>query len=376
MKNLFALGVFCLGLSPLLLFAATAVPPTDQMLRMVNNEQFDQLEKLMTEYRSQKTEFYQGPIPLRVAYDELDGLNRNSTDDIWQAYLAKLEKWKAAYPESPTPLVVLGKVYTSWAWKARGSGYANTVTDEGWRLMRERLAKAREYLETADKLSVRDAEIYRALLQVAVGQGWSKDEMDAAFKKGIALDPNYVRLYEAKAYFLLPRWHGDPGEWEAFAKEAADSRGGDEGDILYMHIARSQAWTEGTRFFQNTDIDYNRMKRGFETLLNRQPGDLFEENSFCYFACIAGDRKTAKELFGTIGGRWQQEVWGNQNYFDQWRQWASGGGSQPAYYPARPARHINWGRIGSIFGGVFIGSLLLVGLIIGIVSRRAPKSGA
>lgn len=92
-----------------------------------------------------------------------------------------------------------------------------------------------------------------------------------------------------------------------------------------MCIARSQAETEGGDFFKHTRISYQRMQRGFEASLQRNPGYLWDMNSYCYFACIAGDRDTAQKMFKQIDGQWESGVWGNEDYFKQWQQWASFG---------------------------------------------------
>jgi hypothetical protein len=275
--------------------------------------------------RKEKIVFYSGWPKLGIVYEQLNGPGSHVKDIVWQEFIAKIEKWQKAYPQSPTPCIALGETYVSWAWNARGGGYADTVTEEGSRLMGERLKKARAVLEAAEQLPVVDAELYRVKLTVALGQGWSKDEMDVAFKKGVALAPNYLRLYEAKAYFLLPRWYGEPGEWEAFVKQAADARGGEEGDILYMAIARSQAWTEKAEFFKKTSISYERMKRGFESSLRRYPDYVWDMNYYCYFACIADDQNQAKQLFEKIKGRWEGAVWSKDD-FQRWQEWAK----QPA----------------------------------------------
>jgi hypothetical protein len=131
------------------------------------------------------------------------------------------------------------------------------------------------------------------------------------------------------AYYLLPGWRGKPGDWEAFAAEAADARGGEEGDMLYMIIARSRASTEGQSFFSNTQISYPRMKRGFEASMTRHPAYVYDFNSFCYFACIAGDRATAKTLFDKIGGKWEVKIWKQESQFQIWQTWAYQGGPKP-----------------------------------------------
>ncbi len=292
MKKLFILTLlsFCASLLPL---TAADLPSRDQVLQMIYHEQFDQLEKLISGLRGQKREFYQGDSQLSTIYGDLSGFSDDTDDAQWKLLITKLESWVEAYPQSPAPLVALGNVYVGWAWKARGSGYANTVTDEGWTLMRGRLDMARQNLEAAEQLPVKDPELYEAMLSLALGQGWSKANMNAAFQKGVAIEPNDLQLYISKAYFLLPRWYGQRGEWEAFAAAAAAARGGDDGDILYMCKARSQADTEGGNFFKHTRISYPRMQRGFEASLQRNPGYLWDMNSYCYFACIAGDRNTA-----------------------------------------------------------------------------------
>ncbi len=358
-----------------------AQPPSRQeVLDMVWHEQFDELERLDGELRGQKPGFYRGYSPLSKIYGHLAGIGRNTDDAVWKEYIGKLEQWARAYPESPTPRVALGNLYVSWAWKARGGGWGSEVTEEGWRLMRERLEKAREHLEDAERLPVKDPELYRAFLSVALGQGWPREEMEAVFKKGVELDPDYQQLYESKAYFLLPRWYGEPGEWEAFAQQTADARGGEEGDILYMAIARSQAATEGAEFFRNTRISYQRMKLGFEASLRRYPDYVWEMNSYCYFACIAGDRDTARQLFQKIGDRWEKEVWRQRNYFQQWQDWAVHRGRLPAAATGSGGRTgrvlLTPDRVKSalvIAGAIWLGLVAIIGAVVWLMVRRSRK---
>jgi Domain of unknown function (DUF4034) len=376
MKKLLAL-TFISICTALMQLSAAELPSRIEVLQMVYAEQFNRLEKLMGDLRAQKLEFYHGFSQLSIVYGYLWGFSNDIDDSQWEDFIAKLQSWADAYPQSPAPRIALGDCYVTWAWKARGSGYANTVTDEGWRLMKERLGKARGYLEEAEKLSVKDPEVYNALLRVALGQGWGKDEMNEVFQKGIELEPNYQQLYESKAYFLLPRWYGKPGEWEAFAEESANARGGDEGDILYMMIARSQAWSEHEDFFKNTSISYERIQRGFEASLKRYPNYLWDENSYCYFACIADDRNMAKKLFDKINGRWESGVWWNENYFNQWKQWGFNDGSRPSIIsssiaPVVPSR--NFKSMVVVFAGVWLGLLAIIGVIIWLVVHKSRNT--
>jgi hypothetical protein len=143
------------------------------------------------------------------------------------------------------------------------------------------------------------------------------------FQKGIKADPNFLPIYYAKVVYLLPRWHGKPGDVERFAEEAADHRGGEDGDMLYMFIVRRLAEADGkANVFDYAEISWPRMKRGFEARVKNPRNRNLEMNHYCYFACLKNERSTAKRLFEEIGSQWRKEAWGNQGVFEQWRKWA------------------------------------------------------
>ncbi len=379
MKSLFALaalGCACVFVLPT---RAAEGPSRQQVLDLLWHEQFDELEQLTGELRKEKLGFYNGYSKLSTVYGYLDGPGRSAEDRAWQDFLGKLQSWAQARPESATPLIALGDAYIAYAWKARGGGFADTVTEKGWRLFGERLQSARKNLEAAEKMPGKDAEVYRALIVVAMAQGWPRNQMEAVFRKGIEFEPNYQQLYETKAYYLLPRWSGEPGEWETFATEAADARGEEEGDILYMAIARSQAWSEGAQFFRNTRISYERMKRGFEASLRRYPDSVWEMNSYCYFACIARDRAAAKPLFQKINGRWEAEVWRNQNDFRRWQNWALNNGRVPvAATRSRLTRApFTSGQVTSallVATAIWLGVVAIIGLVVWLIVRKNRKA--
>jgi hypothetical protein len=130
-------------------------------------------------------------------------------------------------------------------------------------------------------------------------------------------------IYYAKVVYLLPRWHGEPGDIERFAEKVADQRGGDDGDMLYMFLARRLAEADGKeKFFDYSEFSWPRMKRGFEARIKNPRNLNLEVNHYCYFACLKKERETAKRLFKEIGTQWRSEAWGNQGVFEQWRKWA------------------------------------------------------
>src|SRR5207247_7634526 len=126
-----------------------------------------------------------------------------------------------AFPQSITEPVVRARAWTDYAWDARGGGYAYTVTKEGGRQFQLRMSRAREILEEAARLPVRCPNWYGVMQEVALAQGWDREEYSHLLSEAAKAEPNYYYYYANAARFLLPRWYGRPGVWERLAGEAA-----------------------------------------------------------------------------------------------------------------------------------------------------------
>jgi hypothetical protein len=378
---------FLLCLSALWLFGnpssllAARLPSQEEAFTMLREKRFAELEQLSSDLRREKLAFYRERLPPLHQFYTLFQLNRDLDDTVWTNHIAMLDHWVDASPASPTPLVVLGGNYRAYAWKARGGNYLNAVPAENRRLFKERLTQARQALEKAESLPIKDPEVYRELIEVATGLNQPRTEMEAIFTKGIALEPNYTPLYSVKAHYLLPQWKGKPGEWEAFAEASANARGGDEGDMLYMIIARSQSSVFGEDLFNRTKLSYRRIQRGFEASLKRQPDNVRELNSYCRFACLWGDQDQAKGLFKQINGRCETLVWGDESRFQFWQNWATHNAPSPLNSsrsqlagPATARPGISPGSILLIGGGIIFGVTAVLAIIIWRSAWRYGKS--
>ncbi|MCB1089713.1 MAG: DUF4034 domain-containing protein, partial [Verrucomicrobiae bacterium] len=185
-----------------------------------DEKQFDKIETLASELKEGKALFRDGSWKIHALYDGLD--NRFHTGD--DGYLTDLEThdaWRKAYPDSVTERISLANLLVSYAWHARGSGYANTVTPEGWKLMGERLDHAAEALGEARKWGGEDIFWYFVAIKVGTGQSWEKKVFEHVMDEARKKEPTYWGILGQRAYTLLPRWFGEEGEWEAFAEEMA-----------------------------------------------------------------------------------------------------------------------------------------------------------
>lgn len=102
-----------------------------------------------------------------------------------------------------------GRRFQRLAWKARGSGYSNTVTEEGWKDFAAYLAQARGELERSHELA---PEVpFAASRMISVAMGASDDpvtEMRTWFDRAIAAQADYWPAYSDWLWGMRPRWHG------------------------------------------------------------------------------------------------------------------------------------------------------------------------
>src|SRR5882672_7963968 len=106
---------------------------------------------------------------LHNLYAGLDQPTRQHAAEVdWRNHLQRLERWVAARPNSITARVALAQSYTGYGWVARGEDSSNTVSDSGWRLFRQRHARAKAILDQATKLRGQCPEWYVAMQQAAL----------------------------------------------------------------------------------------------------------------------------------------------------------------------------------------------------------------
>jgi hypothetical protein len=298
-----------------------------QVLQLFQSGQYTQIDALAQQLRSQKTRFRGGAWQLNSLYEAINSPGSiTATDADWQAHITKLQGWIASAPQSPTPRIALGKAYLLFAWKARGNGFANTITPEGWTLFYQRVQSARTTLEEARAISVNCPEWYSEMEIMAKAQQWPRKQMDALSQAGLARDPEYFYIATAEAEYLLPKWHGKPGDTEAYAAQVADTIGGREGDVIYYFIAVTVNCCNRT---QAPGMDEARVQRGFAALEQLYGSTSGNRNVAAFLALRAGDTATAQELFKRIGDDWSAAVWGSKARFDASRTGQPVGGVQP-----------------------------------------------
>jgi hypothetical protein len=295
---------------------------------------YSDLDALAAQLRSRQLRFAGGGWKLYTFYDAVSSPgSATATDAEWNAHIATLQDWISRDPESPTPRVALARTYLRFAWKARGHGYAETVTPEGWASFRDRVQAARTALEQSPSAAL-CPEWFLEMQGVALTQEWSRAQVDALVDRALAYEPKYFYFATAEANYLLPKWHGAPGDVERFAAQVADKVGGAEGDAVYFRIA---AAVNCCKRSQAPDLSWPRVQRGFAAIEQLYGSTSHQRNVMAYLALRAGDTATARAMFARIGDDWSQSVWRTKVLYDASRTGQAIAGVDPVDVEASPA---------------------------------------
>jgi len=209
----------------------------------------------------------------------------------------------------------LADTLTSYAWKARGSGYANTVTKAGWKLFGDRLIESVQVLTDAKSLKENCPRWWSVMLTAGLGLGFEKTQYNALFAEAIKSNPGYTGYYCQMAYYLLPRWHGDPQDTAKFLQTAADQIGGEDGDLLYARVAWHLQGIEGN-IFDDRGVSWDRAEKGFQVMQKRFPDSLYVRNGRAYIA-VMGCPKTLlpQRLVNELDGKIDLGAWTSKENF-------------------------------------------------------------
>jgi hypothetical protein len=286
---------------------------------LYNASKFDELEALAAQIRADRTRFGNGSWKISQFYQSL-ACRSDEPESMWQLHERIHENWDAAKPRSITASVAHAEFFIDYAWHARGGGYSNTVTKEGWRLFAERLAKAREFLEKSMNFEPKCPVWWRVCMTLAKGQGWSRDDFEKLFQDAKAFESQFWGYDVAKAEYLLPRWHGQPGEWE-YTLTLELNRPKGLGLETYSRVV-SALRGYYKNIFRESHASWPQTRDGFELMRQRYPDSLEILSEYCQLACLADDRALARKLFDELGGQMIVGTWDHQKDFRHYRNWA------------------------------------------------------
>ncbi len=200
--------------------------------------------------------------------------------------------------------------YTEWAWEARGAGFADSVTDDGWKLFRDRLAQARQIADAGWRLNPLDPDCPTVMIQVCMGEGAQRSEMESWFSRAVLADPHNFLACMAKEQFLLPKWGGteqDALEFGRFCVAHGDAH--DRIPTILLQVYKDltelssniSAITASPEYWSDVQSVYDKLLADKSRLQTHREQYLADRANYIKAACDSQHWKQAAALMDEFG---------------------------------------------------------------------------
>jgi hypothetical protein len=201
-----------------------------------------------------------------------------------------------------------GKFYITYAWSARGIGFANTVTADAQKQFAERLQKADTILEAAYARHPDAGMIAREMLTVELGQGKGRDRMELWFQRAIKANPDDYNAYLDKAYYLNPQWYGTEDDLWNFDVECANTRNwSSKIPMILIDNTVTYFWKKHPDYFTD-DKKWAIYEATFRGFLDHYPNSNHYRSIFARWAAESGHYAVSEEQFRIMGDNWDRVV--------------------------------------------------------------------
>ncbi len=295
----------------------------ERVSSLLRANDFASLELIVDEIRESQERFSGGDWKLQFFYSGIDDVYERMSMSALESREKIFKAWLEAYPKSVAAHVAYATYLKDLAWRHRGSGYADTVTEEGARKFYLFLKMANQTLQNAEGLDQKDPHLYAIWINVANGLGLPKFEIYSILNRGKQVSRDYGQLYTRMATVVLPRWRGRPGELKAFIETIAEETRESNGAEFYFRLAYHVQGYVGAETYRKFGLSWTAVQDGAETLLQKYPEDAKILHQYAQMAIVNKDQALAAKLFERIGNHWDgvaRNVWGNRRHYNQSRR--------------------------------------------------------
>ncbi|MEQ1638997.1 MAG: hypothetical protein ABL903_20235 [Methylococcales bacterium] len=229
----------------------------------------------------------------------------------WTDGLARVQLVKAKFPDTPFVALAEAIYWKHFAWHARGSGMASSVTPEGWKLFRERLEMAEKVLIDSKPYASELPNWYAEMITVQSALDRPGIDKVNTFLEGTKKHKTYLPIYTTMLKFQLPKWGGNWEGVDNMVKWSVENTQATEGNAMYSRLywAVFVHLLNEEKLFRDTRASWPKMKLGFEDMMTNYPKSKWNLNNFAMFACLAEDKETFLTLRNKIGADIMLEAW-------------------------------------------------------------------
>jgi hypothetical protein len=241
------------------------------------------------------------PLWRWVAFRVMTDGNYGLLDEVYKALLAQADAdpWLVN--------MIGGRTFVKEGWKARGAGFANTVTDAGEKAFQSNLRRARDCYTKAWELHREYPEAAAAMIEVAMASSEATaDDMRLWFDRSVTAQFDHPGAYSRYEWALRPRWRGSIEEMATFGEECLDTERFDTAvPRQYLDLVTAIAEEEDTPELWQVPRVYANLKRLFEGYI-AEPSQSADsgvqwKSQYAAFAWRTGHLETAARLVRELG---------------------------------------------------------------------------
>lgn len=288
----------------------TSAQQDADVARLLKEEHFAELERYARGLIDRKARFADGTWRIYTFFNNLsDPYSSN-----WKVYIDRLERWRAAFPNSVISQTALGEGLFDWAADARGESYADKVTDGKWLQFKERLARAHKVL--AQPVKGQNCPMLHTLrFRVAFLLQDPEAVIEKTYADARAADPQFYYNILYRAQFLQPKWGGQPGELARLVRKEMAHLDAPDRDSFMARFAGNLV-DELTYKGIFAEFPWTVLKPSFDKLVYYYNTPTMH-NFYLRFACFSQDYEAVlqenKVLAGNVElvGVWS---WGKRTY--------------------------------------------------------------
>lgn len=222
-------------------------------------------------------------------------------------------------------LMFRGHFHNRKAWKARGNGYANKVTAEGWRVFNEERNSAVDYFTNAWKMHPERYEATYQLLSMSMTGGSTSEGPFVWFDRVLDARFDNLQTYGAVLNGLRPRWGGSIEQMLAFGLACAQTRRFDTEVPYYFFRALADAVDDAD---ESRSILHDPLISQVAMALCKQrvqdaPTHQLKEDAYALmgvYGWLCGNYKTAAEALEKVPGKFPRSVIIQLSSFAGWNE--------------------------------------------------------
>jgi membrane associated rhomboid family serine protease len=278
------------------------------------DEDFARLESLLNQYAGALEDLPDGSSRIEGLVGGLHDLftyGALTTDEVF----GRTADWRRSVKGSIFAELIEAMAFEDWAYAARGTGGASTISGQNQALYAYRAEMAAAALSELENRAAEYPLWYTLSMDVGVDQAkdkeTAKEKLRPIFERGVKIAPNYRALYGRMLRILMPRWFGSYEEVDQFINaiyaQSAPARGYERYTELYSMYARMEG--DDLDLFKDTPAFWSGMRTGFYGLVKRYPTSDAILNSFANFACRAGDKAEYNRLRDSVKRRFSATAW-------------------------------------------------------------------